>query len=278
MTTEQEKLLREIRDFLKPKAESFFIYANQSETVSVENLLKRNQIFSDDYKKSETVMTGLWEYIILSNNKDIWENIKVDIMQSQIKAYATETRLPITGSVGTIEANVGDLNILDPVKGTQTNDMKITLDGENVNIGDISAGVQTNDVKITLDGENIKVDVVTEVYTATWTNIATSTTDAAPTTFKDGSNNDVTEIDISKAISISYLFKNSGPSTDADLNIKVSNDNTTYAVAISTAAGNGETRAINLANGFYYTKPTADNNDASNTLSAEAKILVVRRV
>jgi len=63
--------------------------------------------------------------------------------------------------------NIGRVDINNISAGTQTNDVKITLDGEAVllaagtnNIGridvnDISAGTQTNDVKITLDGEAV---------------------------------------------------------------------------------------------------------------------------
>jgi len=61
---------------------------------------------------------------------------------------------------GSLEVDIEDIS-----KGTQTNDVKITLDGETVSINptanttfdinDISKGTQTNDVKITLDSEAV---------------------------------------------------------------------------------------------------------------------------
>lgn len=60
-----------------------------------------------------------------------------------------------TLSVDAVTSITNAIDIADISSGTQTNDVKVTLDSETVDIGNISSGVQTNDVKVTLDSEAV---------------------------------------------------------------------------------------------------------------------------
>lgn len=68
-----------------------------------------------------------------------------------------EMQVDLASSIPAGANKIGEIDIDDISGGTQTNDVKVTLDTEQVNIADISKGTQTNDVKVTLDSEDINV-------------------------------------------------------------------------------------------------------------------------
>ncbi len=106
----------------------------------------------------------------------------VDITNLEHDATAIAKKVVLTDESG------NPINDSNPLKV----DTELTLDGitiDNINIQDISSGTQTNDVKITLDGESVLVtatdldirdltsvsDSVSAVQSGTW-NIGTVTT------------------------------------------------------------------------------------------------------
>ncbi|RLJ00822.1 MAG: hypothetical protein DRP11_05370 [Candidatus Aenigmatarchaeota archaeon] len=98
---EQIKLLREIKEALK-QVEGYFIYTSTSYTTAVENLLDK---YPCRYIKSDTLMADLYEYIIICKDH-VWQEIRDRISQSGFKAYCSNTRLPVSGTIGTINAVV----------------------------------------------------------------------------------------------------------------------------------------------------------------------------
>ncbi len=99
MDEEVIRLLREIKDALKA-VEGKFIYTNGTNAPALEELLKKYPV---TYKKSQTLMADLYEYII-NANEDTWNEIRNRIVESGFKAYVSNTRLPVSGTIGTIQA------------------------------------------------------------------------------------------------------------------------------------------------------------------------------
>lgn len=93
------KLLEEVRDALKA-VEGKFIYTNGENVPALENLLKQYPV---KYVKSASLMADLYEFIV-NANEDVWNEIKQRIISSGFKAYVSNTRLPVSGTIGTIQA------------------------------------------------------------------------------------------------------------------------------------------------------------------------------
>lgn len=103
---EMVKLLKEIKDALKAE-EGYFIYTSTSHTTALENLLAE---FPLRYIKSDTLMADLFEYIIICKNH-VWTQLRDKISQSGFKAYCSTTRLPVSGTIGTINAVAESANV-----------------------------------------------------------------------------------------------------------------------------------------------------------------------
>ena len=95
------KELTEIRKALKAE-EGYYIYTSTSHVTTLENLLKEYPL---RYIKNDTLMADLYEYIINCRNHQ-WKELRERIAQSGFKAYCSNVRLPISGTIGTINAVV----------------------------------------------------------------------------------------------------------------------------------------------------------------------------
>ena len=93
------KELREIKNALKA-TEGKFIYTNGENVPALEEFLKKYPV---TYKKSATLMADLYEFIV-NANEDVWNEIRHRIISSGFKAYVSNTRLPVSGTIGTIQA------------------------------------------------------------------------------------------------------------------------------------------------------------------------------
>ncbi|MBO8180483.1 MAG: hypothetical protein H0Z19_08415 [Archaeoglobus sp.] len=98
---EMIQLLKEIKEALKAE-EGYFVYTSTSYTTALENLLNE---FPLKYIKSDTLMADLYEYIIICK-PHVWQQLRDRITQSGFKAYCSNTRLPVSGTIGTINAIV----------------------------------------------------------------------------------------------------------------------------------------------------------------------------
>jgi hypothetical protein len=93
--------LTEIRKALKAE-EGYYVYTSTSHTTTLENLLKEYPL---RYIKNDTLMADLYEYIINCRDHQ-WKELRERIAQSGFKAYCSNIRLPISGTIGTINAIV----------------------------------------------------------------------------------------------------------------------------------------------------------------------------
>lgn len=101
MEKEEVKLLKEIRDALKGM-EGYFVYTSGVNTTALENLLKEMGI---NYIRVTTLMADLYEYVLITKEEK-WKKLRDYMTQSGFKAYCSETKLPVSGTIGTIQAIV----------------------------------------------------------------------------------------------------------------------------------------------------------------------------
>ncbi|RLI84365.1 hypothetical protein DRP07_01295 [Archaeoglobales archaeon] len=148
---EQIKLLREIKEALK-QVEGYFIYTSTSYTTAVENLLDE---YPCRYVKSDTLMADLYEYWIICKDH-VWQEIRDRISQSGFKAYCSNTRLPVSGTIGTINAVVekaqvyGYDNAASDWKAIYEtgNALHVRLKAEDVGLPQSSGNVEAFDVTV----------------------------------------------------------------------------------------------------------------------------------
>jgi hypothetical protein len=98
---EAKQILKEIKDALTA-TEAYLVYTDSNNTSAVENLLNT---YGVKYHKRESLLSNLYEYL-LTCREHTYQEIKNRILEQGVKAYAVKTRLPLSGTLGTINAVV----------------------------------------------------------------------------------------------------------------------------------------------------------------------------
>ena len=99
MSSRVEELLEELVR-LQKASEGYFIYTSTAEEPAVEAMLAK---FSISYNKRATLLADLTEYVLIGS-EDVINAVRDEILASGVKAYFSRQRLPISGTLGTINA------------------------------------------------------------------------------------------------------------------------------------------------------------------------------
>ena len=185
--------------------------------------------------------------------------------------------LPIAGSDDTA-AEKGEYIIpVTPITGDLEEGIKSIID--NVNIGDLSAGTQTNDVKITLDGETIGVGYLATTLTAlnqTYYDDPTTDVSAAVTCHQY------------RQATLAYELDKANTPTDILFEVEVSLDGTNYTKLMNdflgdlryddTAVGAGieESVTFPIACQKIRVRVTCTGTDATNTFTVANCVIYLR--
>jgi len=94
-----EELLEELVGLMKAQ-EGQFVYTSTANETTIENILNEYPL---RYSKRSTLLADLTEYMI-NSRKEVFQEVQDRINQLGIKAYATYQRLPVSGTLGTINA------------------------------------------------------------------------------------------------------------------------------------------------------------------------------
>jgi len=115
MSSRVEELLEELVR-LQKASEGYFIYTSTAEEPAVEDMLAK---FSISYNKRTTLMADLTEYVLIGS-EDVINAVRDEILASGVKAYFSRQRLPVSGTLGTINAIAEKAQMYAFYSGTST--------------------------------------------------------------------------------------------------------------------------------------------------------------
>jgi len=89
------------------ESKRYFLYCESANIADARALLSK---FGINYDEADSIQAGVKELSFITN-RDREESIKSEILNSQVKVFFSDSKLPITGSLGTITASISASDI-----------------------------------------------------------------------------------------------------------------------------------------------------------------------
>ena len=207
----------------------YFVYATEGNAQQARDILGKKSLVYDEF---DAIQDGLKEFVF-SAGDDVKNSLVQEILNSSVKLHFSESKLPITGSIGavTVSATIGDTRI-GSTDGTSSNMrfVRTDIDGKIVLASGVSVGLDSTSNTVKLDNANNTIKI-------------------------DSSNNEVKLDSLNNTIKIdssNNIVKQNAPSTFGQGSKDVTISGTAEALAGSTACIRAVIRAKDANTGKVY--------------------------
>lgn len=182
----------------KMNEKKYFIYATDGNAQQARDILDKKSLVYDEF---DAIQDGLKEFVF-SANDSLKNSLVQEILNSSVKLHFSESKLPITGSIGavTVSATIGDTRV-GSTDGTSSNMrfIRTDADGKIILSSGASVGLDTSNNTVKLDSSNNEVKLDSSNNTVKIDSSNNVVKQNAPSTFGQGSK-DVTTAGTAEAL------------------------------------------------------------------------------